>query len=83
MLTNPMNLRILLYPLLQLDLNSLSKKQNYILIKLLEDCISMLFKEKENKTQIYKNITNNDAKEIYTFFPIALKTASKFFFKNV
>ena len=72
-----------LYPLLKLNLNSLSKKQNGILIKLLEDCISMLFKEKENKTEIHKNITNNDAKEIYTFLKKNLDAALEVNGKNV
>ena len=50
-------------PLLDLDLESLNKRQNQLLIALLQDCISMIFIE--NSIKIYPNITENEAQEIY------------------
>ena len=52
-----------LFPLLDLDLESLNKRQNQLLIALLQDCISMIFIE--NSYKIYEYITENEAQEIY------------------
>ena len=56
-----------IYPLKDLDLNNLNKKQTTTLIKLFQDCISMLFIfDQVQKTKIInENIEINDAQEIY------------------
>ena len=60
------------YPLLDDDLKYLSKKQKRTLIKLLQDCISMLFlKESElGVLKVDKNIKEEDAIEIYNTLKI-------------
>ena len=50
-------------PLFDLDLINLNKKQNHILITLLQDCISMLFNP--NTNIIYENINIKDAEDVY------------------
>ena len=57
----PNNLDLL--PLLDLDIINLNKKQNHILITLLQDCISMFFYPNTNK--IYEKININEAQDVY------------------
>ena len=74
-----------LFPLLNLDLYSLNKKQNHLLIALLQDCISMLFIG--NTTEIYDYITENEAQEIYDIliknFNAAFKCPGKNIYKDI
>ena len=70
-----------LLPLLNLELDSLNKKQNHLLIALLQDCISMLFIE--DTTQICENITESDAQEVYDILIKNFNAAFKFKGKNV
>ena len=63
-----------LYPLFDLDLENLNKKQNHILISLLEDCIAMLFIG--NTLYISQYINENGADEIYN---ILMKNFDKVF----
>ena len=52
-----------IYPLLEIDLNKLNNWKKDMMIKLFQDCVSMLFNE--NTLEIDKNIEPKDAKEIY------------------
>ena len=70
-----------LFPLLNLDLDSLNKKQNHLLIALIQDCISMLFIG--NTTDVYDYITESDAQEIYDILIKNLNAVFKFPGKNV
>ena len=73
------------YPLLDLDLNNLNKKQIRTLIKLFQDCISMLFITEPNskKKVLNEKIENADAKEIYDTLKKNFYAAFKFPEKNI
>lgn len=65
-----------LYPFLELDFNSIDDNQNKILIKLLEDCISMLLKGENS-------ITERDADEIFQSLINNFNIVLNFHGKNV
>ena len=67
-------------PLLNMDLNNLSKRQNRTLIKLLQDCISMLFIKDElaeNEKKVIEKIGVNEVEEIYSTLKNNLDAAFK------
>ena len=78
-----------LYPLLNLDLNNLNKKQNRTLIKLFQECISMLIiSDPILKTKKIKvEIDIEDAKEIYDIlkknFDAVLQVPGKIIYKDI
>ena len=74
-----------IYPLLDLDLNNLNKKQNNTLIKLLQDCISMLFEFNQEKKiiAIRKNLNSEIAKDIYDCLKVNINEAFKCQGQNV
>jgi hypothetical protein len=74
-----------IYPLLDIDLNNLDSKQNSTLIKLFQDCISMLFfRDNEKKiVKIRENIGKNDAQEIYDSLKVNFDAVFKVPGKNV